>query len=109
MYYLHVGHALLAAERSKFKRKSIMNEHEKKLHIKIESTRGAKEFTFPDDTRIAGVIAVAVEAFGFTPSDRFELVLASEPGEPLKPERTLESYHIKDGAVLILTAIGGGV
>ena len=86
-----------------------MNEHDKKLNIKIQSTRGTREFTFPQDTQIKGVIAEAVMVFGFAPSDRFELVLASDPGQPLNPERTLESYHIKDGAVLILTAIGGGV
>ncbi len=37
------------------------------------------------------------------------LVLATNPGEPLQPERPLVSYHVEDGTVLILTAIGGGV
>lgn len=55
------------------------------------------------------MIAKAVTAFGFTPGDKFELVLATKPGEPLPPERTLVSYHITDGTVLVLTAIGGGV
>jgi WXG100 protein secretion system (Wss), protein YukD len=86
-----------------------MSEHDNILKIKIQSTRGTKEFSFPKETKIAEVIAKAVEAFGFTPGDKFELVLASNPGEPLQPERTLVSYHITDGTALILTAVGGGV
>jgi hypothetical protein len=86
-----------------------MTEHNKTLKIKIQSTRGTEEFSFPEEAKIADVIAKAVEAFGFAPGDKFELVLASNPGEPLQPERTLASYHIADGTVLILTAVGGGV
>jgi len=81
----------------------------KTLDIKIQSTRGTKEFSFDKETRIEVVITTAITAFGFAPGDKFELVLATDPGEPLKPERTLASYHITDGTVLILTAVGGGV
>lgn len=86
-----------------------MSPNDKTLEIKIQSTRGTKDFTFTKETKIADVIAKAVTAFGFTPGDKFELVLASNPGEPLQPERTLVSYHITDGTVFILTSIGGGV
>ena len=86
-----------------------MSANDKNLEIKIQSTRGTKEFTFSKETKIAEVIAKAVTAFGFAPGDKFELVLAATPGEPLQPERTLVSYHITDGTVLVLTAIGGGV
>lgn len=79
------------------------------LEILIQSTRGSKKFSFPKETKIGDVIAKAVAAFGFAQGDKFELVLATNPGEPLRPERTLVSYHIKNGDVLILTAIGGGV
>lgn len=85
-----------------------MNEKDT-LEIKIQSTRGTKEFSFPKETKVADVLAKVVSAFGFAPGDRFELVLAMNPGEPLQPERTLVSYHITDETVLILTAIGGGV
>jgi hypothetical protein len=85
-----------------------MNEHAI-LKIKIQSTRGTKEFSFSEETKIADVIAKAVEAFGFAPGDKFELVLAVHAGEPLQPERTLASYNFADGTALILTAIGGGV
>lgn len=86
-----------------------MSANDKNLQIKIQSTRGTKEFSFPKETKIAEVITEAIATFGFTPGDKFELVLATKPGEPLQPERTVVSYHIADGTVLVLTAIGGGV
>ena len=79
------------------------------LEIVIQSTRGSKKFSFSKETKVAEVIENAIGVFGFAPGDKFELVLATNPGEPLRPERTLVSYHIKSGDVLILTAIGGGV
>jgi hypothetical protein len=85
------------------------NNEEKKVDVKIQSTRGTKDFTFSDDAKVAPVIEEAVREFKFAPGDRFELVLASNPKEVLQPDRTLESYHIKNGTVLILTAIGSGV
>ena len=86
-----------------------MNASDKTLEIKIQSTRGTKDFSFPKETKVSDVIAAVITAFGFAPGDRFELVLASNPGEPLQPERPLVSYHITDGAILVLTAVGGGV
>ncbi len=86
-----------------------MSKDDKTLEIKVQSTRGTKEFSFPKETKLSTVIAEVVTAFGFAPGDKFELVLATSPGEPLQPERPLVSYHITDGTVLVLTAIGGGV
>ena len=86
-----------------------MSEQDKTRTVEIQSTRGANEFTFAKETKIADVISTAVTAFGFAPGDKFELVLASNPGAALQPDRTLVSYHIVDGTVLILTAVGGGV
>jgi hypothetical protein len=84
-------------------------KEDRTLEIVIQSTRGSKKFSFPKQTKVAEVIEKAIVAFGFAPGDTFELVLARNPGDPLRPERTLVSYHIEDGDVLILTAIGGGV
>lgn len=86
-----------------------MNSSDKMLDFKIQSTRGTKDFSFAKETKIVDVIAAAVEAFGFAPGDKFELVLATNPEEPLQPQRTLVSYQIADGTILVLTAIGGGV
>jgi hypothetical protein len=79
------------------------------LEIKIQSTRGEKEFHFPKTTKVSEVIAQAVVAFGFAPGDSFQLVLATNLKEPLSPERPLVSYGITDGTVLVLTAVGKGV
>ena len=86
-----------------------MSADDKTITIKIKSTRGTQEFTFEKQTKISEVIEEAVRVFGFAPGDRFELVLESNPGEPLRPERTLVSYHITDGTILVLTSIGSGV
>ena len=79
------------------------------LRILIQSTRGEKPFSFSQRDTIADVIDRAVDRFEFREGDRFDLVLAANPGEPLLPERTLASYRIEARAVLILTAVGGGV
>lgn len=86
-----------------------MNASDKNLEVTIQSTRGSRGFSFPKQTKVSEVIDEAVRAFGFAPGDRFELVLAENPGDPLQPERPLVSYHITDGTVLILTAVGSGV
>lgn len=88
------------------------NENGKKdktVEVTIQSTRGTKQFSFDRETKIETVVAQAVKAFGFEPGDKFQLVLATKPENPLQPERTLASYGIEDGTVLILTATGGGV
>ncbi|MBI5021132.1 MAG: hypothetical protein HZB59_06835 [Ignavibacteriales bacterium] len=86
-----------------------MAKEDKTLQITIQSTRGSKEFSFDKETKISEVITAAISAFSFAPGDRFELVFANKPDEVLKPERPLVSYHIVDGTVLVLTAVGGGV
>lgn len=82
---------------------------DKTLEIKVQSTRGTKEFSFEKQTKVSAVIEAAVSAFGFALGDKFELVLASNPEQPLDPNRPLVSYHVTDGTVLVLTAVGGGV
>ncbi len=39
--------------------------HDKTYDIKIQSTRGTREFTFPKETKIGEVITSAVSSFGF--------------------------------------------
>ncbi|HYD55051.1 MAG TPA: hypothetical protein VEA99_20620 [Gemmatimonadaceae bacterium] len=86
-----------------------MNQGDKMLDIKVQSTRGTMDFSFLKEKKVADAINEVVKKFGFAPGDKFELVFPANPGEPLKPERPLVSYHITDGMVLVLTAIGGGV
>lgn len=79
------------------------------LSITIQTTRGSRGFDLPNTAKVADAIAAAVTAFGFASSDTFTLVLASDVERALEPNRTLVSYHVHDGTVLILTAIGNGV
>ena len=79
------------------------------LDVVVQSTRGTKNFSFPKTAKVSEVINAAIAAFGFAPGDRFELALATNPGEVLQPERPLVSYHVTDGTVFLLTSIGGGV
>lgn len=79
------------------------------ITLTIHSINGDYTATFPKQAKVADVIAKAVEHFGFAKSDSFELVLESNRGEPLQPNRTLVSYHLKDGTRLLLTALVSGV
>ena len=83
--------------------------NEKELELVVQSSRGSKEFTFSREAKIAEVITAAAQAFGFSASDTFRIVLASSPGQPLQPERTLVSYHLSDKVILVLTDVGSGV
>lgn len=86
-----------------------MSSSDKNLDVKIQSTRGAKDFSFAKQTKIADVLANAITSFGFAPGDKFDLVLATNPGDPLQADRPLVSYHVADGTILVLTSVGGGV
>jgi hypothetical protein len=79
------------------------------LEVTVQSSRGQKNFTFPKQSKVSEVISTAASAFGFTLTDTFRLVLATSPGNALEAMRTLVSYHIADGTVLILTDLGSGV
>lgn len=82
---------------------------ERTIEIEVQSTRGKKQLSFPKPATVAEVIDKAIDTFDFQRGDRFELVLATKPGDPLQETETLISYQVVDGDVLILTAIGGGV
>ena len=75
------------------------NLEDRTIKIVIQSTRGKNVFSFPKLTKIADVIDKAVQFFDFQQGDRFELVLATKPGEPLQPQETLASYQIEDDSV----------
>lgn len=83
--------------------------NDKGLEIKIQTSRGTKDFSFPKTIMVSEVIAQAVEVFEFAPGDSFALMLAANPEEELDLNRPLVSYHVKDGDVMILTATGSGV
>lgn len=86
--------------------KPVANDRD--ITVIVKTTRGDKTYTFPKTTKIAEVISQTVKDCGFAPGDRYELVRDSDK-TVLQQERTLVSYHIEDGTVLILSSIGSGV
>lgn len=81
---------------------------EKTLTVVIQSPQGQKEFTFDETTKVSEVIEEARKAFGYQPGN---FVLKREKNnETLAPERTLVSYHIENGELLLLVPeTGSGV
>jgi hypothetical protein len=82
---------------------------DKELTLTVETVRGAKVFTFPKTTKVREVIEAVVAAFGLAAGDKYDLMLATDLGNALDPERPLVSYHLKDGDKLVLSSVGGGV
>lgn len=76
------------------------------LSVKIRTTQGTWSTDFPTTTKVEDVIKATMQHFGFAPNGQYELRLEREPNTPVKPERTLVSYGMKDGDVLIFTDLG---
>lgn len=66
------------------------------------------EFIVPKEAKVGELIALAVIRFKLSPTDKYDLMLPIG-GQPLEHDRTLVSYHLKDGDELLLTSTGGGV
>jgi len=79
------------------------------ISLKIETTRGSWEHSFDKNTKIQDVIQEIINHFGFASNGNYELRMQSNPDEPLKKERPIVSYHLKDGDVLVFTDLGEAV
>lgn len=83
--------------------------------LKIQTPRGLwsmeepkeakKRPKYPISTKIEQVIADVRRIFNFVEDDS-KYTLYREK-EPLEPHRTLASYHIEDGTLLVLSVQGG--
>lgn len=95
------------------------SQHDKggqpRVILKVQTPRGLWSLKEPADarlrprypisTKISKVIADAREVFGFVEEDsKYALLLGKEV---LEPERTLASYRIEDGVLLVLSVQGG--
>lgn len=70
-----------------------------------EPPNATKRPEYPQSTKIERVISDVREVFKFVESDsKYTLLLGKEV---LAPERTLASYHLKDGTLLVLSVQGG--
>ena len=84
-------------------------KNDQEITVIIKGPEPDWEATFPKTTKIADVIKAYVEKFGLSDKGKYELRLESDPNAALKPERTLVSYHIKDGDVLVFVDFGEAV
>lgn len=80
------------------------NDHT--ITVTIQSGRGSQTFTFPQQTKVADAAHQAAIALGYPADGSYALVYNNEE---LAGQRPLVSYHIEDGAILILSATGSGV
>jgi len=85
-----------------------MEKHDKDITVTIQTGRGSGSFTFPQQMKVADVISAAVQRFELAPSDSYSL-LRVRTNEVLDAQRPLVSYHVEDGEILTLSAIGSGV
>jgi hypothetical protein len=84
-------------------------KHDKELTLKIETTQGTWEHTFDKTDKVQEVLQAVIGHFNYAPDGHYELRLAREPNNALKPERTLVSYGIENGEVLVFTDLGVAV
>jgi len=87
-----------------FNESSKGNDHT--VEISVNTTQGTMQSSFLKTAKIQDVINVVIAFFHFAPSGSYELRKDTDPQVALKPERTLISYQVTDGEVLIFTDLG---
>jgi len=85
------------------------------LSLRVQTPRGLWSLNQPTEaprrpvyalnSKIQQIIYDAREVFGFAENGNQYVLLHGN--ERLQPERTIESYHLKDGALLVLSVQGG--
>jgi len=84
-------------------------KEDKLVKVVVNTTQGQWETEFRKNTKIETVKMEIIIHFGFSEVGNYEIHLDGVDDNPLKPQRTLQSYHIRDGAVLIFTDLGVAV
>jgi hypothetical protein len=91
------------------------NQKHQCLSLRVQTPRGLWSLDQPVEaprrpvyalnSKIQQIINDAREVFGFVENGNQYVLLHGD--DPLKPERTIESYHLKDGTLLVLSVQGG--
>lgn len=84
-----------------------MQKPDHELTLVIETSQGNWEANFSKTYKVSEVIEDVKKHFGFSNEGKYQLKLAS--GETMKPERTLVSYHLKDGDHVTFVDLGVAV
>lgn len=84
---------------------------DKLITLIILTSDGTKtwENDFPKTMKVSELIQAIVTHFNLVANGQYELRLKTNLQEALKPERTLVSYQIEDGAKVVFTDYGKGV
>ena len=85
------------------------DKHDTNITILIRTPQKPWEHEFKSTTTIKQVIEDIVKHFSFAPNGAYELRLKTDENNPLNPDKTLENYGIKDGAIVIFTDLGVAV
>jgi phenylacetate-CoA ligase len=76
------------------------------MTVIVQSERGLRHFEVTRGTKVADLESAALDAFEMVSRDRCLLAPATSPGTALLPERTLDSYGLRNGTTLVLTTVG---
>jgi|GEM_PF-1152124 len=84
---------------------------DKLISLVILTSDGNKTWNhdFPKTMKVSQLIQAIATQFHLAQNGQYEVRLETNLEEALKPERTLVSYQIQDGARMILTDLGRGV
>jgi hypothetical protein len=86
------------------------NDHvDKDLELIIKTPNGDWTKEFHHNAKVADVIIAVVQHYNYASNGKYEIRLESNPETVLKPERTLVSYKIGDGTVLVFIDFGAAV
>lgn len=78
------------------------------ISVSIQSGRGTREFTFPQQTKVQDAANEAAIALGYPAGGTYAL-FRFKTNEELEGQRPLISYQIEDGEKLALSDTGSGV
>ena len=77
------------------------------LTVTIKTPLGDWEnVTFPKTAKVQDVINATIAKFQFAQTGNYKLFLEPDTSYALQPERTLVSYHVKDGDVFLFADLG---
>jgi hypothetical protein len=84
------------------------NSNDQQLTLTIQTTKGVWEnAVFSKTAKVSEILQQVITKFGFAADGNYKLKIKGAP-ENLEPQRTLVSYHLKDGDVLSFTDLGKG-
>ncbi|TAM78953.1 MAG: hypothetical protein EPN47_19780 [Acidobacteria bacterium] len=73
------------------------------MKVTVHSKLGPRSLDFPGNPTVAEVLKKTFETLDLPPRRHYGLLLSGNATTPLRPDRTLGSYDIREGSTLYLT------